>query len=68
MASNPIDESPVAKALRLRKVRKGIEKLLSLQGSGLWHGDLAEMRRDEQPLPADNNQDAASASEVRGKA
>jgi hypothetical protein len=26
-----------------------IKKLLKFQGSGIWSGDLAEMRRDSQP-------------------
>jgi len=59
MPSNPVDESAAAKALRLRNSGERVKKILALQGRGLWHGDLSEMRRDQQALPADKNTDAA---------
>jgi RNA polymerase sigma factor (sigma-70 family) len=46
MTSGIIDESAVVEALRLSPPDERITKLLNLQGRGLWHGDLPEMRRD----------------------
>jgi RNA polymerase sigma-B factor len=64
MTSGIIDESAIAEALRLGDAQ-GIERLLRLQGLGLWHGDLADMRRDsprhppEPVLPSSSAEDAA---------
>jgi len=52
MTSGIIDESAIAEALRLAEPGEGIKRLLSLQGLGLWHGDLAEMRGDSPRRPA----------------
>ena len=46
MTSPTIDESAIVEALRFSQPDERIKKLLALQGRGLWHGDLAEMRRD----------------------
>jgi len=51
MPSNPIDDSATAGSW-LGHTRERAKKILDLQGRGLWHGDLAEMRRDEHPVPA----------------
>jgi len=51
MPSNPIDDSAtegVATPLPSERAKK----ILALQGRGLWHGDLAEMRRDKRRVPA----------------
>jgi RNA polymerase sigma factor (sigma-70 family) len=66
MTSGIIDESAIAEALRLGEPQ-GIERLLRLQGLGLWHGDLADMRRDsarrpsaEPDVPPSSETDAAT--------
>jgi RNA polymerase sigma factor (sigma-70 family) len=38
--------------LRLGEPGEGIKRLLRLQGLGLWHGDLSEMRGDVPPRPS----------------
>ncbi len=51
MTSDIIDESAIAEALRLGQVGARAKQILSFQGLGLWHGDLAEMRRDSPKRP-----------------
>ncbi len=52
MTSDIIDESAIADALRLGQDGERAKQILSFQGLGLWHGDLAEMRRDSPRRPA----------------
>ncbi len=52
MTSGIIDESAIAEALRLAEPGEGIKRLLRLQGLGLWHGDLSEMRGDVPRSPS----------------
>jgi DNA-directed RNA polymerase specialized sigma24 family protein len=52
MTSGIIDESAIAEALRLTEPGEGIKRLLRLQGLGLWHGDLSEMRGDVPRRPS----------------
>jgi DNA-directed RNA polymerase specialized sigma24 family protein len=52
MTSAIIDESAIAEALRLGEPGEAIKRLLRLQGLGLWHGDLSEMRGDVPRSPA----------------
>ena len=47
-----IDESAIAEALRLGEPGEAIKRLLRLQGLGVWHGNLSEMRGDVPPSPA----------------
>jgi RNA polymerase sigma factor (sigma-70 family) len=51
MTAGIIDESAIAEALRLSHPGERARQILSLQGLGLWHGDLAEMRRDSPRRP-----------------
>ena len=51
MTAGIIDESAIAEALRLSHPGERARQILSLQGLGLWHGDLAEMRRDSPRSP-----------------
>jgi DNA-directed RNA polymerase specialized sigma24 family protein len=52
MTAGIIDESAIAEALRLGEPGEAIKRLLRLQGLGLWHGDLSEMRGDVPRTPA----------------
>jgi DNA-directed RNA polymerase specialized sigma24 family protein len=52
MTSAIIDESAIAEALRIGEPGEAIKRLLKLQGLGLWHGDLSEMRGDVPRSPA----------------
>jgi len=52
MTSGIIDESAIAEALRLGEPGEAIKRLLRLQGLGIWHGDLSEMRGDVPRRPA----------------
>jgi DNA-directed RNA polymerase specialized sigma24 family protein len=52
MTSAIIDESAIAEALRIGEPGQAIKRLLKLQGLGLWHGDLSEMRGDVPRSPA----------------
>jgi len=52
MTSGIIDESAIVEALRLGEPGEAIKRLLRLQGLGLWHGDLSEMRGDVPRRPA----------------
>ena len=52
MTAGIIDESAIAEALRLSHPGEPARQILSLQGLGLWHGDLAEMRQDSPRRPA----------------
>jgi DNA-directed RNA polymerase specialized sigma24 family protein len=52
MTSGIIDESAIAEALRLGEPGEAIKRLLRLQGLGVWHGDLSEMRGDVPWTPA----------------
>jgi len=51
MTSGIIDESAIAEALRLAEPSEAMKRLLKLQGLGLWHGDLSEMRGDVPRRP-----------------
>jgi Arc/MetJ family transcription regulator len=42
----------VEKALEEFVSRARARRILELRGSGLWEGDLPEMRRDRSPKPA----------------
>jgi hypothetical protein len=54
MPSNRIDQNASADAARHLRVNESLKKLLSLQGAGLWVGDLAEMRRDTRNRAEEN--------------
>jgi RNA polymerase sigma factor (sigma-70 family) len=67
MTSGTIDESAIADALRLDQSGELASRILRLQGLGLWHGDLAEMRGDlprrpvaESVVPSPNTNEEAS--------
>jgi RNA polymerase sigma factor (sigma-70 family) len=65
MTSGIIDESAIAEALRLTEPGEGIKRLLRLQGLGLWHGDLSEMRGDVPRSPsAEPSPASAEAKEM----
>jgi RNA polymerase sigma factor (sigma-70 family) len=51
-SSDLIDESAIVEALRLSQPDERVQKLLNLQGRGLWHGDLADMRGDSPRRPS----------------
>lgn len=53
MTAGIIDESAIAEALRLSHPGERARQILSLQGLGLWHGDLAEMRGDSPRGPVE---------------
>jgi len=61
MTSGIIDEGAITEALRLAEPSEGIKRLLRLQGLGLWHGDLSEMRGDVPRSPSAEPPPAASA-------
>jgi hypothetical protein len=46
MTAGIFDETAIAEALRLAEPSDAMKRLLNLQGLGLWHGDLSEMRGD----------------------
>src|SRR4051794_1122981 len=52
MTSGIINDSAIAEALRLAQPGEGIKRLLRLEGSGVWHGDLSEMRGDVPRSPS----------------
>jgi RNA polymerase sigma factor (sigma-70 family) len=65
MTSGIIDESAIADALRLSNAGERAKQILNLQGLGLWHGDLSEMRRDSPRSPAaEPTAPSANAREV----
>jgi DNA-directed RNA polymerase specialized sigma24 family protein len=65
MTSGIIDESAIAESLRLAEPGEGIKRLLRLQGLGLWHGDLSEMRGDVPRSPsAEPSPASAEAKEM----
>jgi RNA polymerase sigma factor (sigma-70 family) len=51
MTAGIIDESAITEALRLGQAGERAKQILSFQGLGLWHGDLAEMREDSPMRP-----------------
>ena len=54
--------------MRLDEPGEGVKRLLRLQGLGLWHGDLAEMRGDSpRSNPADLDVTAPSTTEAAGR-
>jgi RNA polymerase sigma factor (sigma-70 family) len=59
MTAGIIDETAIAEALRLGEPSEGIKRLLKLQGLGLWHGDLSEMRGD---VPRSSTAESSPAS------
>jgi RNA polymerase sigma factor (sigma-70 family) len=63
MTSGIIDESAIAEALRLDEPGEGIKRLLRLQGLGLWHGDLSEMRGDVPRSPSAEPTPASAEAE-----
>jgi RNA polymerase sigma factor (sigma-70 family) len=69
MASpDTVDESAVVEALRLGEPDERVKKILSLQGRGVWRGDLADMRRDSpRRAAADSNGPSPYAREAMAR-
>jgi RNA polymerase sigma factor (sigma-70 family) len=65
MTSGIIDEGAIAEALRLGEPGEAIKRLLRLQGLGLWHGDLSEMRGDVPRSPAGALEPAPPTDEAK---